>query len=306
LKLEYREYDSALKDILPENPAFQQVATGFGFTEGPLWGGDYLLFSDIPRNRIIRLDMLHYGPEISTYRFPSGHSNGLTYDMSGRLIVCESNTRRLTRTELDGTVTVLAERYKGKRINSPNDVVAGLSGSVYFTDPYTFFDEPKPPRELDFTGVFRVTPEGELDLLADDYKFSNGLAFSPDESILYVNDTGDKTIRAYDVNADGSVKNERLFIKMESDERGGPDGMKVDTAGNVYCTGPGGFWIISPEGKHLGTVSLPELPSNMCWGDQDFKTLYVTARTSVFRIRFGIAGIPAYKIDPTPWPYVQP
>ncbi|MBN2238148.1 MAG: SMP-30/gluconolactonase/LRE family protein [Dehalococcoidales bacterium] len=301
-----QEHDSALKHILPENPSVQQIATGFGFTEGPLWAGNYLLFSDIPRNRIIRLDMLHDGPELTTFRRPSGKSNGLTFDESGRLIACESHTRRVTLTEVDGTVRVLADSYQGKRLNSPNDVIAGHSGCVYFTDPFTFFDGPKPPKELDFHGVFRVTAEGKLKVVADDYKFPNGLAFSPDQSVLYVNDTADKTIRAYDVSEDGSTSNERLFIKMESDIRGGPDGMKVDTEGNVYCTGPGGFWIISPEGKHLGTVSLPELPSNMCWGDYDFKTLYITARTSVFRMRFNVPGIPAYKIDPEPWPYIAP
>jgi gluconolactonase len=301
LELHYIEYDKRLKEIVPERLMAEQVASGFGFTEGPVWCGDYLLFSDIPRNRIIRLDLLSDGPEVTTFRRPSGNSNGLTLDRSGRLIVCESTTRRLTRTEIDGSVTVLAERYNEKRLNSPNDVVVRLDGTVYFTDPFYLSGNPPPPEELDFKGFFSVTPDGELHLLADDYIFPNGLAFSPDESVLYVNDTRNSHIRAYEVNDDGSIGNERILIEMKGEEPGAPDGMKVDREGTIYCTGPGGIWIISPDGSHLGTINFPEIPANLCWGDKDWKTLYVTARTSVYRLRLLATGIAPYNVEPFPW-----
>jgi gluconolactonase len=301
LELHYIEYDKKLKEIVPERLIAEQVASGFGFTEGPVWCGDYLLFSDIPRNRIIRLDLLNDGPEVTTFRRPSGNSNGLTLDRSGRLIVCESTTRRLTRTEIDGSVTVLAERYNEKRLNSPNDVVVRLDGTVYFTDPFYLSGNPPPPEELDFKGFFSVTPDGELHLLADDYIFPNGLAFSPDESVLYVNDTRNRHIRAYEVNDDGSIGNERILIEMKGEEPGAPDGMKVDREGTIYCTGPGGIWIISPDGSHLGTINFPEIPANLCWGDKDWKTLYVTARTSVYRLRLLATGIAPYNVEPFPW-----
>ena len=296
MELNYIANDKRLKEIVPERLMAEQVASGFGFTEGPVWCGDYLLFSDIPRNRIIRLDLLSDGPEVTTFRRPSGNSNGLTLDRSGRLIVCESTTRRLTRTEIDGSITVLAERYDGKRLNSPNDVVVRIDGTVYFSDPFYLSGNPPPPEELGFKGFFSVTPDGELHLLADDYIFPNGLAFSPDESILYVNDTRNSHIRAYDVKEDGSIGNERILIEMKGEEPGAPDGMKVDIEGNIYCTGPGGIWIISPEGNQLGILNFPEIPANLCWGDKDWKTLYVTARTSVYRVRLLSTGISPYKV----------
>ena len=291
MELKYTVNDGRLKEIIPEKVIAEQVASGFGFTEGPVWCGDYLLFSDIPRNRIIRLDLFSDGPEVTTFRRPSGNSNGLTLDRSGRLIVCESTTRRLTRTEIDGSISVLAERYNGKRLNSPNDVVVRLDGTVYFTDPFYLSGNPPPPEELGFRGFFSVTPDGELHLMADDYVFPNGLAFSPDESILYVNDSRNSHIRAYDVNADGSIGNERILIEMKGEEPGAPDGMKVDTEGNIYCTGPGGIWIVSVDGTHLGTINFPEIPANFCWGDKDRKTLYVTARTSIYRVQLLASGI---------------
>ncbi len=299
MELACKKFDSALDKILPEKSAVQHVAAGFTFTEGPVWCGDHLLFSDIPMNRIVRLDIKPWGPEVTTFKNLTGLSNGLTLDWDGRLVICESSTRRITRYENDGSLTVLAERYHGKRLNAPNDVVARSDGSIYFTDP--LFGKPTSPKELDFNGVYRISPEGTLTLLLADYRLPNGLAFSPDESILYVNDTARRTIHACDAGTDGSLSGERLFIQMQGDEPGAPDGMKVDSQGNVYCTGPGGFWIISPEGKHLGTVTLPEMPSNMCWGDADYKTMYLTCRTGIYRLRFNIPGIPQYKIDARPW-----
>ncbi len=291
MDIQIEEFDKKIKQIIPEKAILEQVATGFGFTEGPLWCGDYLLFSDIRRNRIVRFRMRSEGPEITTYRSPSGNSNGLTVDRSGRLIVCEHSGRRVTRTEVDGSVSILAERYDGRRLNSPNDVVVRSDGSIYFTDPSFGLGSPPKWKELSFNGVYRITPDGELVLLADDFEMPNGLAFSPDEDILYINDTTRNHIRAFDVSDNGGISNGRVFIKMEGEEIGRPDGMKVDQQGNVYCTGPGGIWIMQPDGKCLGRVMMPEQPANFGWSDRDWKTLYITARTSIYRLRLLVPGI---------------
>ena len=287
-------HDKAIHGIVPEGATAEQIATGFGFTEGPVWCGDYLLFSDIPNNRIVRWRQLSEGPEVTTFRTPSGNSNGLTLDKSRRLIACEHSARRVTRTEPDGSITVVAERYQGKRLNSPNDVVVRSDGSIYFTDPPYGLIQGTAWKELPFNGVYRLAPDGELVLLADDFDRPNGLAFSPDESVLYVNDTVRGHIRAFDANPDGSLSNGRVLIEMRGVEPGAPDGMKVDRAGNIYCTGPGGFWIVEPDGKSLGRIILPELPANLAWGDPDRKSLYLTARTSVYRMRLSEPGITVF------------
>ena len=284
-------HDEAIHQIVPEEAIVEQVATGFGFTEGPVWNGDSLLFSDIPNNRIVRWRMLNEGPEVTTFRGPSGNSNGLTLDRSGRLIACEHSARRLTRTELDGSITVLVERYQGRRLNSPNDVVVRADGSVYFTDPPYGLAQLTTWKELPFNGVYRLAPDGELALLVDDFDRPNGLAFSPDETVLYVNDTARSHIRAFDVDPDGSLSNGRVLINMQAPEAGAPDGMKVDQKGNVYCTGPGGFWIIEPDGKSLGRILPPELPANLAWGNSDWRSLYLTARTSIYRLKLTIPGV---------------
>ena len=283
-------HDKAIQQIVPEEAMIEQVATGFGFTEGPVWCGDYLLFSDIPNNRVVRWRRLSEGAEVTTFRSPSGNSNGLTLDRSRRLIACEHSTRRLTRTEIDGSITVLAERYQGKRLNSPNDVVVRSDDSIYFTDPPYGLAQLTAGKELPFNGVYRLAPDGELTLLVDDFDRPNGLAFSPDESILYVNDTQRRHIRAFDVHPDGSISKGRVLIEMKTPEPGAPDGMKIDQKGNIYCTGPGGFWIIEPGGKCLGRVMPPELPANLAWGDADWRSLYLTARTSVYRLRLSEPG----------------
>ena len=294
MDLKVEIFDSVIKQIVPEDINVEQVATGFGFTEGPVWCGDYLLFSDLRGNRITRWRMLSEGPEVTTFRSPSGNSNGLTLDKSGRLIACEHSTRRLTRTELDGSITVLADRYQGKRLNSPNDVVVRTDGSVYFTDPPYGLIGLTAWKELPFNGVYRLSPDGELVLVVDDFDRPNGLAFSPDETVLYVNDTTRRHIRIFDVNTSGSLSNGRVLIDMQSPELGSPDGMKVDQEGNIYCTGPGGFWIIEPSGKCLARIIPPELPANLAWGNSDWRTLYITARTSVYRMRLTIPGIPVF------------
>ena len=291
MNAQIEEFDNKIRQIIPEKAMLEQVATGFGFTEGPLWCGDYLLFSDIPRNRIVRLTIHSCGPEITTFRSPSGNANGLTLDRSGRLIACEHSGRRVTRTEIDGSISVIAERYDGKRLNSPNDVVVRSDGSIYFTDPSFGLGIPPKWKELSFNGVYCIAPDGELVLLANDFDMPNGLAFSPDESVLYVNDTTRNHIRAFDVSDNGGISNSRVFIEMKGTEPGRPDGMKVDRPGNVYCTGPGGIWIMQPDGKCLGRVMMPEQPANFGWSDTDWKTLYITARTSIYRIRLLVPGI---------------
>ncbi|MFC2017111.1 SMP-30/gluconolactonase/LRE family protein [Chloroflexota bacterium] len=283
--------DNAIWQIVPEKVTLEQVATGFAFTEGPVWCGEYLLFSDVPRNRIVCWRMRSEGPEVTTFRSPSGYSNGLTLDRNGRLIACETTTQRVTRTEMDGSASVLAERYEGRRLHSPNDVVTRSDGSVYFTDPPWGLENLTTWKELPFNGVYRFAPDGKLVLLVDDFDWPNGLAFSPDETVLYVNDSKRGHIRAFDVSLDGSLSNGRVFIDMQSTEEGAPDGMKVDQQGNIYCTGPGGIWVIEPNGKCLGRIMLPELPANFAWGDSDWRTLYITACSSVYRLRLAVQGI---------------
>lgn len=291
LEVRLEVFDAAVHNIVPEKASIDRIAGGFGFTEGPVWCGDYLLFSDIPRNRIVRLTLRHEGPEVVTFRTPSGNSNGQTLDRSGRLVTCEHSGRRVSRTEANGAISVLADRHEGKRLNSPNDVVVRSDGSVYFTDPPYGLANMSKWKELTFNGVYRLAPDGQLMALVDDFERPNGLAFSPDESVLYIDDTERGHIRAFDVSVEGDIGNGRVFAELKDSEPGRPDGMKVDSEGNVYCTGPGGFWIVSPQGKHLGRVLMPEVPANLAWGDPDWRTLYITAQTSIYRIRLSIPGI---------------
>ncbi len=291
MKLEFEKFDDALGQIIPEGATLDRVAGGLGFTEGPVWRGDHLLFSDIPRNRIVRLRFLPEGPELTTFRSPAGNPNGQTLDTAGRLLTCEHSGRCVVRTEVDGSVSVLADHYQGKRLNSPNDIVVRSDGSVYFTDPPYGLADLSKWKELDFNGVYRITPRGELVLIADDFDRPNGLAFSPDEKVLYVDDTQRGHIRAFDVSADGSIRNSRVLVELKGDQPGRPDGMKVDVQGHIYCTGPGGFWIIGPDGKKLGYVLTPEVAANLAWGDFDSKSLYITAQTSVYKVRLSVAGI---------------
>jgi len=275
-------------DDLFESTTMCEVASGFQFTEGPVWmPGGYLLFSDIPASTIYRLDP--GAGRAVPWRHPSGNSNGLTLDRQGRLIACEHGNRRVSRTEPDGTVTALATHYQGKRLNSPNDVVVRSDGTIYFTDPpYGIGPEEK---ELPFHGVYRIDPSGRLHLLSEDMDRPNGLAFSPDESVLYIDDTTRRQIRAFDVCADGALANERLFALMESDMEGGPDGMKVDVEGNIYCTGPGALWVYRPTGELVGHVVGPQRPANIAFGGADRRTIYLTSRTSVYTLRARIPGV---------------
>lgn len=256
----------------------ETVADGFKFTEGPVWlPGGPLIFSDIPADTIYRADK-------TVYRRPSGKSNGLTLDTEDRLIACEHGNRRLSRTEKDGTVVGLAETCDGKKLNSPNDVVVRSDGTIFFTDPPYGLEGRE--QELPFQGVFAIKPSRELVLLVDDFVKPNGLAFSPDEKVLYIADTDGGHIRAFDVAEDGSLSNGRVFCELP-----GPDGMKVDTQGNVWSTARDGVRVFNPEGEHLQTVEFPQVPANCAFGDEDGQTLYVTARTGVYKVRCTVKGI---------------
>jgi len=280
------------KSLFPQGARVEQVATGFRFTEGPVWFTEEgsLLFSDIPASRIVKLTA---DRRVTTFRQPSGNSNGLTQDNEGRLIACEHGNRRVTRTEKDGSINVLADKFQGKRLNSPNDVVVKSDGAIYFTDPPCGI---KPDQqELTIQGVFRLSPDGtELTLIASDLDRPNGLAFSPDEKRLYIDDSSQRRhIRVFDVQGDGSLANGRIFYDMNVKETGAPDGMKVDRYGHVYCTGPGGVWVFDEEGNHLGTIVTPAKPTNCAWGDDDWRSLYITAQSSVYKVRVNIPGIKA-------------
>lgn len=288
-------HDSGLARLIPEDAELQHRACGFQFTEGPVWRGDHLIFSDIPASRLVRYQLLPEGPEVKTFRYPSHNSNGNTLDREGRLVTCQHGTRSVTRTELDGTVVPLATEYEGKRLNSPNDVVVRSDGSIYFTDPPYGLVNLTEGKELPFNGVYRIAPDGTLHLLVDDFDRPNGLAFSPDEKLLYIDDSPRRHIRVFDVTPEGSLINGRLFADMQSPDKGSPDGMKIDIEGNIYCTGPGAIWIYTPAGKLLGRIIPPEKPANLAWGDPDNRTLYITAITSLYSIRVNIPGLPVIR-----------
>ena len=287
---------NSLQAILDDNAQVEKIAGDFQFTEGPLWHPKgFLLFSDIPGNTIYQWTP-NKKPEI--FRRPSGNANGNTLDREGRLLTAEHSNRRVSRTEKDGSIVTLASQYEGKRLNSPNDLVVKSDGSIYFTDPpYGIKSEQE---ELGFYGVYRLAPDGKLTLLVKDFVRPNGIAFSPDEKKLYVNDSEKGHIRVFDVKPDGILENGQLFAELKDPSKQGvPDGMKVDQEGNVYSTGPGGIWVFSPSGNLLGRIEVPEVAANLAWGDslqdssasRDYKTLYITASNSLYRIRLKIPGV---------------
>jgi sugar lactone lactonase YvrE len=286
------EMAAGLSRLVDADAVVTRIAGGLGFTEGPLWMGDHLLFSDIPNSRTVRWRKLPEGPEVTTFRTPTGNANGLTLDRQGRLLACEHSGRRVSRIEPDGSVTTLADRYEGKRLNSPNDVIVRSDGTVYFTDPPYGLRNQSEGRELPFNGVFCLTPGGDLRLLADDFERPNGLAFSPDEKTLYIADTYRHHLRRYSVSPDGGIAGGEVFVELRAPEAGGPDGLKVDVEGDVWTTAAGGVWIVSPTGEKLGRIVYPELPANVAWGDADRQTLFATARTSVYQIRVKVPGMP--------------
>ena len=311
--------DPSLDQILPTNATLERVATGFKkWVEGPVWTHDgSLLFAEIPANNI---DIWVPGQNAHVFIHPSGYegttpfkgpepgSNGMTLDSKGRVTVAghaRRNVWRLESVNPKAQITVLADSYRGKKLNSPNDLVYRSDGSLYFTDPpygLPTQGDKDPAKELQVNGVYRIPGalqqkpgappnRSQLQLVINDLPRPNGIAFSPDEKFLYVSDSGKKVWMRYRVQADGSVTDGAVFLDASGDKApGGPDGIKVDKQGNLYGAGPGGVWIISPEGKHIGTIKVPEVVANVAWGDKDGKTLYVAASTSVYHIRLNVQG----------------
>jgi gluconolactonase len=275
-----------------ESSEAERLATGFVFTEGPLWHPDgFYYFVDVRKSLFYRLTP---GGKPEVLRENTGEGNGTTFDLEGRLIMCEGGNRRITRTGADGKIEVLCDRFEGKRLNRPNDVVCRSDGSIYFTDPG--LRVPLAERELPYAAIYRVDRSGAVSMLAD-FEYPNGLAFSPDERTLYVANTRwAQYIHALEIGADGAMVRRRIFADMSSDETDGvPDGMKVDVQGRVYCTGPGGTWVFAPDGTRLGIIRTPEVPANLAFGGPDLRTLFFTARTSVYSLRVKVPG------QPHPW-----
>ena len=284
--------DDKFNDLLCENSQVEHIATGFGFTEGPIWKNKGLLFSDIPNSRIFKYSLSEEGASISTYRYPSGNSNGLTLDLDNNLIACEHTNRRVSLTDENGNTSAIATRYEGKRQNSPNDAVVKSDGWVYFTDPPYGLARMTQGKELPFNCLYRVATNGtNLELLISDLTGPNGLAFSPDEKQLYVADSLDKFINVYQVSEDGYPINGKLFADMNTGEEGVPDGMKMDTEGMLYSSGPGGIWGFESSGLLLGRILTREIPANCGWGE-DGSTLFITARTGIYKIRLNATGTP--------------
>jgi gluconolactonase len=264
----------------------ENLTVGYQFTEGPVWSHDnYLVFSDIPANKVFKWVP---GAKPVVMRADSNNTNGNTYDQKGRLYSCEAKLRRVVRIDHAGRITVIADKYLGKKLNEPNDVVVRHDGNVYFTDPA--FGTADERRELDFYGVFRIDPKGELEVLAKPKGRPNGIALSPDGKLLYVTNSDEKNIRTYDLDRAGAASNERVLVE---NIRGVPDGMRVDEKGNLYVAA-GALEIYSPEGKSLASIPLAQPPSNCAFGDADFQTLYVTARSVVYRIRLNVKGAVSY------------
>jgi gluconolactonase len=285
-----------IRRLVDENVEVEQLGTGFTFTEGPIWNpdGQFLLFSDMPGDTRRRWDD---SSGVQVVMSPSNKGNGMTLEADGRLLVCEHSTSSLVRMGPDGTDAdreVLASHYEGKELNSPNDVCVKSDGSIWFSDPWygrmpVFGVERE--RELGWQGVFRIPPGGgdpQLVVDQDEYEQPNGLCFSPDESLLYINDTPKAWIKVYDVGSDGSLSNGRMFFEGVGTgdlEQGIPDGMKCDEEGNIWVTGPGGVWVISAGGEHLGTIKVPENTGNLTWGGPDWNWLFVPSSTSLYRVK---------------------
>jgi len=297
-----------LAELVDPDIEVEQLVWGCWFTEGPIWNpdGQFLLFSDVPANTRRRWDERDGVRRIVAR--PTNKANGMTIDLEGRLIVCEHETSVVARMDADGSGSnreVIASHYQGLELNSPNDLVVRSDGSIYFTDPIPGRIDPdhglERPLQLDFKGVFRLPPQGgDLELLADDFDAPNGICFSPDESLLYVNDSARSHIRVFDVHTDGSVSNDRVFAEdvyigvwdpVLSPKKGGyVDGMKCDEQGNVWVTGPGGIWIFSPAAEHLGVVRTPQSVGNLHWGGPDWSWMFVCANTGVFRFRTKVSA----------------
>jgi gluconolactonase len=278
-------------ELVAKDAKLDLVAGGMGFTEGPVWDpAGFVYVSDEVTNKILRIYPDGHKEELISLGDPDGN----TYDEHHDLIDCASVLRAIIRIKPDGTYTVLADHFQGKRLNSPNDVVIGPDGAIYFTDPTS--DLPKDQKqELDFKGVFRLDAKGRVTLLTKELAEPNGLAFSPDGKRLYVDDSAQRNIRVYDFQPDGTLRNGRIFGEEPGAKgEGVPDGMRLDQAGNLYVTGPGGIWVWDSDGHHLGTILLPEQPANLAWGDSDLKTLYIAATASLYTLKTTATGFVPY------------
>ena len=287
--------DTRFESVVGKTVQFEKLATGFLFTEGPLWHaqGKYLLFSDMPGDHLRRWSAKD---GVTTFRKPSNKSNGLTWDRQGRLLACEHATSSVTRTEADGSIRALASHYEGKELNSPNDIICKSDGTIYFSDPtygrMEYYGVPR-PCQLGFQGVYRLDPEREtLILLADDFSQPNGLCFSLDEKRLFINDTDRQHIRVFGVHADGTLDQGRVWAETTGSGQGAPDGMKIDSGGNLYCCGPGGIHVFDPNATCLGVIHVPEGVANFTWGDDGLRSLFITASTSLYRIKVRVPGCP--------------
>jgi gluconolactonase len=280
-------------NLLDHNAELATVASGFGFTEGPVWDkAGYLWVSDEVTNQLFRVTLAD-GKKQEVMAL--GDPDGNTYDKQQRLLDCASVLRAVIRLSPDGkSYDILADHYQGKRLNSPNDVVLGPDGAIYFTDPIS--DLPAGQKqEIPFKGVYRISKDGQVQLLTKELNEPNGLAFSPDGKKLYVDDSAQKNIRVYDFQPEGTLTNGRIFgDETAGPKQGVPDGMKVDMDGNLYVVGPHGIWVWNPQGVHLGTIVVPEQPANLAWGDADYSTLYITAGTSVYKIHTKAHGFVPY------------
>lgn len=293
------KFAPGFEHIVPSDAAMEKIAGGFIFTEGPVWNGreENLVWVDIIGDTIYKWTP-GQGQEVLIR--PSGHANGTTLDSQGRLLVAGWSERTVWRLEHDGSIVTLASHYQGQKLNTPNDIVVKSDGSIYFTDPsgglnLVGHQGQDLQKYLDCEGIYRIDPNDlTLTRVIEDFESPNGLCFSPDESLLYVNDTRRRHIRVFEVQSDGTLRNGRLFAELIGDDLGIPDGMKVDVEGNVYCTGPGGVWVMDPQGNPLGRIKVPEDSANFGWGGSDWSSLYITARTSVYRMKLNIPGVPVY------------
>ncbi len=286
------ELDAGLSELVQVDSA-RSIASGLGFTEGPAWisADRCLLFTDIPNNRILRWRPGRDGLDV--YREPSRNANGLVLDREGRLLACEHSGRQVTRAVYGQAEEVVVDRFEGRRFNSPNDIVVHSSGAIYFTDPtYGLADLPGAEKEIPYQGVFRLDPDGSLRCVEAGFTQPNGLAFSPDESLLYIGDSADRYVRRYAVGADGGLSDGEIFVDMRGyDAPGAPDGMRVDAAGRLWTTGRGGVWVVEPDGTPLGILVVPEIPANICFGGDDFSTIFLPARTSVYAVETNVRGV---------------
>jgi gluconolactonase len=283
--------------VIAGNAALEMVASDFGFTEGPIWRPveRHLTFSDIPNGQILRWSAT---AGIEIFRMPSNKANGNAYDRRGYMISWEHASSSVTWMEASSAITTLASRWDGKELNSPNDVVVGRDGAIWFTDPtygrIEYFGVPR-EQDLDFQGVYRIAPDGSLNLVADDFGQPNGICFSLDQRSLFINDKANGHIRRFEVMDDGTLSGGAVWAATVGDGAGAPDGMKIDSAGNLFCTGPGGVYVFAPGAAVLGVIHTLENTANFTWGDDDLKSLYLTASTSLYRIRTEIAGVDLFR-----------